>query len=120
MLVVRTEIVGLLAGNFDSAHCIMCREEVSLEDVKAAVDAEQPCRCPVCKGLVKPDIVFFGESLPDHFFTRAAADFPAADLLIVMGTSLVVNPFASLIGTIFPLNFNQQNKCSPNFQVHEV
>ena len=40
-----------------------------------------------------------GESLSPRFFERAAADLPAADLLIVMGTSLVVHPFAGLIGT---------------------
>lgn len=51
-------------------------------------------------GLVKPDIVFFGESLPQRFFERAAADFPVCDLLIVMGTSLVVQPFASLIDEV--------------------
>ena len=62
------------------------------------MDEERPCRCPKCSGLVKPDIVFFGESLPEAFFRHAEQDFPEADLLIVMGTSLVVNPFASLIG----------------------
>ena len=50
------------------------------------------------EGLVKPDIVFFGESLPPRFFQKMQTDFPKADLLIVMGTSLTVHPFASLIG----------------------
>ena len=74
---------------------------MALETVRASVVAEKPCRCPKCRGLVKPDIVFFGENLPELFFRRATADFPEADLLIVMGTSLVVNPFASLIGEPF-------------------
>ena len=47
-------------------------------------------RCPTCKGVVKPDIVFFGEELPRHFF-KYLTDFPLADLLIVMGTSLAVS-----------------------------
>lgn len=48
-----------------------------------------------CDGLVKPDIVFFGEQLPSEFFTNM--DLPAeADLCIVMGTSLSVAPFARL------------------------
>ena len=50
-------------------------------------------------GLVKPDIVFFGESLPPRFFQGMKTDFPQGDLLIVMGTSLTVQPFASLTGT---------------------
>ncbi len=51
------------------------------------------------EGLVKPDIVFFGESLPARFFQYMATDFSKADLLIVLGTSLTVQPFASLIGS---------------------
>lgn len=47
-------------------------------------------KCPTCTGVVKPDIVFFGEELPRHFF-KYLTDFPLADLLIVMGTSLEVS-----------------------------
>ena len=48
-----------------------------------------------CNGLVKPEIVFFGEQLPSAFFD--ARSLPAeADLCIVLGTSLSVQPFASL------------------------
>jgi NAD+-dependent protein deacetylase sirtuin 2 len=44
--------------------------------------------------------VFFGEQLPDRFYDAMASDLPAAELLLVMGTSLVVQPFASLIGAV--------------------
>jgi NAD-dependent histone deacetylase SIR2 len=55
------------------------------------------CLTAPCTGLVKPDIVFFGEQLPAAFFE--ARDLPMdADLAIVMGTSLSVHPFASLPG----------------------
>ena len=48
-----------------------------------------------CNGLVKPDIVFFGEALPESFHRNRS--LPAkADLAIIMGTSLTVQPFASL------------------------
>lgn len=51
--------------------------------------------CAHCNGLVKPDIVFFGERLPHSFFENRG--LPAqADLVIIMGTSLTVQPFASL------------------------
>lgn len=53
--------------------------------------------CESCPGIVKPDIVFFGENLPDKFHNCMVADFPKCDLLIVMGSSLVVQPFASLV-----------------------
>ena len=41
-------------------------------------------------GIVKPDIVFFGEGLPQRFFHLLEEDFPQCDLLLVMGTSLKV------------------------------
>jgi len=53
-----------------------------------------------CGGLVKPDIVFFGESLPQRFFHKMTEDFPKCDLLLVIGTSLQVQPFASLINKV--------------------
>lgn len=97
-------------GNFDTARCIDCRAEHEMEHVKAAVMAQEPCYCTGqkskgCTGLVKPDIVFFGENLPARFFSEYPVDLPAADLLIVLGTSLVVQPFASLlnyVGTNIP------------------
>ena len=52
--------------------------------------------CPNCSGLIKPDIVFFGENLPTRFFDLQDADSEVADLLICIGTSLEVYPFANL------------------------
>ena len=48
-------------------------------------------------GLVKPDIVFFGEGLPERFFEKRTHDLPSAELLIIMGTSLQVSPFCELV-----------------------
>ncbi|ELR17703.1 NADdependent deacetylase sirtuin 2, putative [Acanthamoeba castellanii str. Neff] len=61
------------------------------------VFSDQIPKCRSCQGLVKPDIVFFGESLPARFFGCVAVDFQECDLLIVMGTSLQVQPFAALV-----------------------
>lgn len=55
------------------------------------------CLTPQCNGLVKPDIVFFGEQLPEEFHRNRSLP-SCADLCIVMGTSLTVQPFASLPG----------------------
>jgi NAD+-dependent protein deacetylase sirtuin 2 len=54
-------------------------------------------KCLSCEGVVKPDIVFFGENLPSKFFKYMDKDFDDCELLIVLGTSLVVQPFASLV-----------------------
>jgi len=63
---------------------------------KHVLDARVPyCQRKRCGGLVKPDIVFFGEGLPDGF-PDAIEGLQYADLLIIMGTSLTVYPFAGL------------------------
>lgn len=62
---------------------------------QADVMVDSVPRCRVCAGVVKPDIVFFGEPLPPRFLLHLA-DFPVADLLLILGTSLEVEPFASL------------------------
>ncbi|XP_023580136.1 NAD-dependent protein deacetylase sirtuin-3, mitochondrial [Trichechus manatus latirostris] len=82
-------------GTFASATCTVCLRPCPGEDFWADVLADRvPC-CRVCTGIVKPDIVFFGEPLPERFLLHVA-DFPMADLLVVLGTSLEVEPFASL------------------------
>ena len=48
--------------------------------------------CTFCAATVKPDVVFFGEDLPQKYFLHTK-DFPKADLLIIMGTSLQVSIF---------------------------
>lgn len=53
------------------------------------------CQDKTCRGLVKPDIVFFGEQLPKEF-SRQSYQLGIADLVIVIGTSLTVHPFAAL------------------------
>nr|XP_006228735.1 NAD-dependent protein deacetylase sirtuin-2 isoform X2 [Rattus norvegicus] len=51
----------------------------------------------LCLSVSTSDIVFFGENLPPRFFSCMQSDFSKVDLLIIMGTSLQVQPFASLI-----------------------
>ncbi|XP_031571475.1 NAD-dependent protein deacetylase sirtuin-2-like [Actinia tenebrosa] len=87
-------------GTFHSAHCIECRKEYTQEWVKDKVFKDKIPKCSACEGIVKPDIVFFGESLPKRFFNLVDNDLHKCDMLIVMGTSLVVQPFASLIDRV--------------------
>ncbi|KAJ3510023.1 hypothetical protein NLJ89_g4905 [Agrocybe chaxingu] len=63
--------------------------------MKDHIFRKQIAKCEECGGYVKPDIVFFGEDLPLNF-KLAVPHLRTADLLIVMGTSLTVHPFASL------------------------
>lgn len=86
-------------GGFSAAHCIDCNAEHPVEKCKESFMQEEVPRCSSCNGYVKPDIVFFGEALPVSFAERVKADFPKCDLLVVLGTSLQVQPFASLISS---------------------
>jgi NAD-dependent deacetylase sirtuin 2 len=68
-----------------------------MEWAKDEIFADNVPTCTDCNGIVKPDIVFFGENLPERFHVLPNQDFKQCDLLIIMGTSLTVMPFASLI-----------------------
>ncbi|XP_018763500.2 NAD-dependent protein deacetylase sirtuin-3, mitochondrial isoform X2 [Serinus canaria] len=86
-------------GTFATATCTVCQRNFPGEDFRGDVMGDRIPRCPVCTGVVKPDIVFFGEQLPQRFLLHLT-DFPMADLLFVIGTSLEVEPFASLAGAV--------------------
>ncbi|XP_045452906.1 NAD-dependent protein deacetylase sirtuin-2-like [Melitaea cinxia] len=87
-------------GTFYTSHCLECRKEYPLDYIKSVIFADQIPICTECPGVVKPDIVFFGESLPDRFQRCLAEDFQKCHMLIIMGSSLEVQPFASLIDMV--------------------
>ncbi|KAK6519833.1 Sir2 histone deacetylase Hst2 [Arthrobotrys conoides] len=87
-------------GSFASQRCIECKAPYPDDWIKQHILAN-PVEIPTCKdtpecnGLVKPDIVFFGEPLPAEF-SSSMEQLDDVDLAIVMGTSLMVYPFAGL------------------------
>jgi NAD+-dependent protein deacetylase SIR2 len=91
------EMIVEAHGSFASQRCIECKMEFPDTMMRKAVEEKYVPRClrTTCNGLVKPDIVFFGEPLPEVFHRNRTLP-AAADLAIVMGTSLTVQPFASL------------------------
>ncbi|KAJ3595871.1 hypothetical protein NHX12_002283, partial [Muraenolepis orangiensis] len=82
-------------GHFATASCHLCYTPYPAEDAKVAIMSGKVPTCSFCAGAVKPDVVFFGEHLPQKYFS-----IPKADLLIIMGTSLQIEPFASLVNTV--------------------
>ena len=86
-------------GSFARQSCIECKQPYPADLMKKAIEEKSVPRCvnESCGGLVKPEIVFFGEALPSDFFENRSLP-SEADLCIVMGTSLSVQPFASLPG----------------------
>jgi NAD-dependent deacetylase len=59
------------------------------------VESVDPPRC-VCGGLIRPNVVWFGEALPDEAWQRSLDAVTGADLVIVVGTSSIVYPAAGL------------------------
>ena len=103
--VVTQNIDGLhtMAGNTNvielhgSSHrntCMKCGKSYGMETILAA-DGKVPY-CP-CGGIIKPDVVLYGESLDEEGMSRAARYISESDLLIVAGTSLVVYPAAGFV-----------------------
>lgn len=87
-------------GTFHSSHCIACNHAYSLHWLREHIASEPVPLCEECKTPVKPDIVFFGERLPDRFFDLSEEDFAQCDLLLIIGTSLQVQPFAGLVDKV--------------------
>uniref|UniRef100_A0A1A9WKZ9 protein acetyllysine N-acetyltransferase n=1 Tax=Glossina brevipalpis TaxID=37001 RepID=A0A1A9WKZ9_9MUSC len=117
-------------GSFSTASCTKCKYKCDADSIRADIFAQRIPVCPRCQpnveqsvdasqpvsefelrrlvenGIMKPDIVFFGEGLPDEFHTVMASDKDKCDLLIVMGSSLKVRPVA-LIPSSIPANVPQ-------------
>ncbi|VDO54052.1 unnamed protein product [Haemonchus placei] len=80
-------------GSFSKATCLKCLSKFDGDVIKDDVMAKRVARCPKClDGIIKPDIVFFGEELGKTFHTQMAADKDELDLLVVIGSSLKVRP----------------------------
>ncbi|MYZ48099.1 NAD-dependent deacetylase [Rhizobiales bacterium L72] len=86
-----------LHGNATYGRCLECGARRELEDVRAEIDATgRAPRCPACGGLVKAAVISFGEAMPQAAMERAVRLAESADLLIVLGSSLVVHPAAMI------------------------
>lgn len=80
-------------GTYSTAHCINCKKSYKIEEIEAKMKKGEVPYCS-CGSVIKPDVVFFSEQLPIEFF-NAYQNPPETDLLLVMGTSLTVQPAAS-------------------------
>ncbi len=83
-----------LHGSVARSYCSVCRRPVEKDFIAAT---EGVPRCETCGGTVRPDVVLYGEFLPADVFEEARREIEAADFLLVGGSSLTVNPAASLI-----------------------
>jgi len=101
-------------GNFDSINCSECRRKsrysssMWIQEVNTFLSSptldpskiSSSLRCEKCSGFLKPSVVMFGEPLSVDFFSQIDHDVNACDLLLIIGTSLQVYPFAAIPGRV--------------------
>ncbi|XP_066205369.1 NAD-dependent protein deacetylase sirtuin-1 isoform X3 [Saccopteryx leptura] len=92
-------------GSFAAASCLICKYKVDCEAVRGDIFNQVVPRCPRCPAdeplaIMKPEIVFFGENLPEQFHRAMKYDKDEVDLLIVIGSSLKVRPVALIPSSI--------------------
>lgn len=96
------EVLAHLHGSITAHRCAECEAPAELPDSRydgaaAPSEPEDPPLCQICgEGLIRPGVVWFGEPLPMAAFDAAAEAMRAADLILVVGTSGLVQPAASL------------------------
>jgi NAD-dependent SIR2 family protein deacetylase len=106
-----------LHGRMDRVRCLACERRIAREEFQRALERRNPSwsalealdapdgdadlealdfstfavpDCAACGGLLKPDVVFFGENVPRERVERAAAHLDRADAMLVVGSSLMV------------------------------
>ncbi len=92
-----SKVIYELHGNIERNYCIRCgrRDQV--------INEEQLPLCE-CGGLVRPDVVWFGEMLPEDQYIAAEIAASQSEIFFVVGTSAVVYPAASLVFTAKRMN----------------
>jgi NAD-dependent SIR2 family protein deacetylase len=101
-------------GGFGTASCLTCGRRVPGHHIKQQIMSSQLPYCEVCRkegshdpmeeisyGIMKPDVVFFHEPLPEDFGEVLTGDLPNTDLVIVIGSSLQVAPVSGFL-QLFP------------------
>ena len=84
-------------GTINTLSCTQCFEQFqSLSYLKAFIDEGQHPACPKCGAIMKPDVILFGEQLPQKAWYAAQRESRACDLMLVAGSSLEVLPVAGL------------------------
>ncbi|WP_223068572.1 NAD-dependent protein deacylase [Paenibacillus caui] len=84
-----------LHGSIHRNYCMKCGAFHSLDEIIASTESVPSCR--ECGGVVKPDVVLYGETLNDRTIEQSVKAIENADMLIIGGTSLTVYPAAQFV-----------------------
>lgn len=85
-------------GSIETSSCRGCSASYEVGEVDALFDEDGVAVCDACGGPVKPDVVLFGEMLPTRAIAQAQDLAARAELMLCVGSSLVVHPVAALPG----------------------
>ena len=85
-----------LHGNAQRIYCMECNAQYTPEEVYRRLQERMPPDCKTCGGRLRPDVVFFGEMLPQGALERAYQEAQGCDLMLSVGSSLVVYPAADI------------------------
>jgi NAD-dependent deacetylase len=91
-----SENVVEMHGSIETSSCRRCAVAFEIEEVEELSDEEGVAICSQCGGAVKPDVVLFGELLPESAMARARSLAERAELMLCIGSSLAVYPVAGL------------------------
>jgi NAD-dependent deacetylase len=83
-------------GSIDSSSCAGCAAVYGIDAVDGLFNADGIAVCADCGGAVKPDVVLFGEMLPEEAMAQAQKLAEDAELMLCIGSSLAVHPVAGL------------------------
>ncbi|MCI6207416.1 MAG: NAD-dependent deacylase [Corynebacterium glucuronolyticum] len=87
-----------LHGSLFKWKCTICGRPYSytLPEWDSPVERLTPPACPLCGNLIRPEVTWFGEALPEHAWNRAVELLNDCEVLVIVGTSGTVQPAASL------------------------
>jgi len=83
-------------GSIETSTCRRCAASYGMAEVDALFGEDGIAECASCGGAVKPDVVLFGEMLPEAAMRRAQELAAQAELMLCVGSSLIVHPVAGL------------------------
>lgn len=84
-------------GTNRKAVCLGCGQTWPIEDIQVRLEAGEPApACVSCSGPIKPATISFGQAMPEEEMTRAYACAVSSDLFFMIGSSLQVEPAASI------------------------
>ena len=84
-------------GHLRTGTCMKCGKKYPMEEImKKLQEGALPPGCDDCKKVIKPDVVLFGDSLPPEEYGKSLDAVKKCDLMLVLGSSLVITPASHL------------------------